>query len=670
MIPNENRDLCEKDFRDQSAAEQQRYIKMASSDCELCWTDEDPASDLAEPMAVFAALAPRWDGDKVAVRLIRSTWIRRQARLIRAARLRGESTRSLALKRRQEMPTDAFIGPLELFAPGARGDQPKGLISIPGGDLSVDGRRSRVPVAAVSYCWRTPEHPDPDGDTLLLVADCLEEIYRLKAAEHGYILNPYKNFPDELGIFFDFASLYQHPEGGRRTEEEDRLFKSALGSLEVWYAHESTTVFLLTGTGVDKGYFERGWPTYESMVASLIKKRQSGIHATWDPVIVVDASDGSRASTRAIPMAKEGSLNTRLMAPPTSCAAFRELLPKLHFTNGSDRDMVGDIYERTLRKAFGSVESLVYQNQEWDNTAVVKLASSLSFCQKVTVVDLSFNHIGDVGVTALATAMDDGALPSLRKLHLEYNAISAKGLEALACPVGQLIHLETLELSGNPLGTAPAGLAALGRGAFPSLRSLQLYRCNVSGRSLRAFADALLQGALPSLEEVNLQQYEQGTDENADQHDIGEGFEAFADALARGAMANLEKIKGDELETQSVQGGYGWSRAKTRRIQQILNSTVAGTRWEWEDVVACTWQRVAIASDSGSQSDEASDESSGLVLDQGVVATLHEHSLREARRAEKDNVCDSCGTQGIRFRCAQGCDFDLCQSCVYAVVFA
>ena len=44
----------------------------------------------------------------------------------------------------------------------------------------------------------------------------------------------------------DFASLFQHPPNGKRTEAEGRLFKQGLAGLASLYAHQYTTVFRLT----------------------------------------------------------------------------------------------------------------------------------------------------------------------------------------------------------------------------------------------------------------------------------------------------------------------------------------------------------------------------------------------------------------------------------------
>ena len=58
--------------------------------------------------------------------------------------------------------------------------------------------------------------------------------------------------------------------------------------MEVWYAHEGTTVVLLTETPEGSSalaYLLRGWPTFESSVAMLIKP-YLGI-STWPPLIDV-----------------------------------------------------------------------------------------------------------------------------------------------------------------------------------------------------------------------------------------------------------------------------------------------------------------------------------------------------------------------------------------------
>ena len=51
---------------------------------------------------------------------------------------------------------------------------------------------------------------------------------------------------------------------------------------------------------------------------------------------------------------------------------------------------------------------------------------------KLESLNLAVSSIGDVGITALATAVGSGALASCQKLDLSYNQISDAGLTALA----------------------------------------------------------------------------------------------------------------------------------------------------------------------------------------------------------------------------------------------
>ena len=136
---------------------------------------------------------------------------------------------------------------------------------------------------SVSHAWETSVHPDPRGANLLLLVDAIKRAQTTKEKTAGG--NEAKLLPSSLAVFFDFCSLFQRdptlfeasetPEakeegeerdafiaalkaktafyGGEaydksRSEAEGRPFKAALDNMEVWYAHEGTTVVLLTET--------------------------------------------------------------------------------------------------------------------------------------------------------------------------------------------------------------------------------------------------------------------------------------------------------------------------------------------------------------------------------------------------------------------------------------
>ena len=74
---------------------------------------------------------------------------------------------------------------------------------------------------------------------------------------------------------------------------------------------------------------------------------------------------------------------------------------------------------------------------------------------------LDHNQIGDAGLTALAKAVESGALASLEWLWLNNNSIVDVGMQALASAVskGALPQLKLLGLSDNAIGDI--GISAL-----------------------------------------------------------------------------------------------------------------------------------------------------------------------------------------------------------------
>ena len=61
-----------------------------------------------------------------------------------------------------------------------------------------------------------------------------------------------------------------------RSRAEVLSFGRALGDMELWYAHQGTTVYMLTklpeGSTREVGYSDSGWTTYERCSAEQIKK--------------------------------------------------------------------------------------------------------------------------------------------------------------------------------------------------------------------------------------------------------------------------------------------------------------------------------------------------------------------------------------------------------------
>lgn len=99
------------------------------------------------------------------------------------------------IKRRQDLPPDAFFLPKDAVA------------------LLDRGNRS---ILAVSHCWQTAKHPDPHGATLELIRRYLAEDPSTKGC----------------GLFWDFVSMPQKDaKSATRTKGEDTIFKGCLNCM-------------------------------------------------------------------------------------------------------------------------------------------------------------------------------------------------------------------------------------------------------------------------------------------------------------------------------------------------------------------------------------------------------------------------------------------------------
>ena len=151
-----------------------------------------------------------------------------------------------------------------------------------------------------------------------------------------------------------------------------------------------------------------------------------------------------------------------------------------------------------------------------DPDGVQQLADGLAAgaLPAVTFLVINSMHVGDAGASALAAALDRGALPRLKVLDLGDAAIGDAALVALAPALRRRPALKGLCLSGNPFGDE--GLAALvppppaagtpppPAGALKKLKVLYLDGSQITDAGCAGLAAALDSGALPALEELEL----------------------------------------------------------------------------------------------------------------------------------------------------------------------
>lgn len=368
-----------------------------------------------------------------------------------------------------------------------------------------------LPVISLSHFWRTKEHPDPDGETMELVITALEQ--RWKEFEARGVT--------DLGIIIDWSALWQAP----RTPEQSIVFGVGLKGINLWYAHQGTTVWFVTA-GADrvKGltYWEKGWTSFEFALAMLIKPANSSLQKDWSQVV---------------DLGKDGDAQTDFPRPALSepLAFFGgHAYGDKTYTNGADRDaIVAPKFRETMFQVMGGVKELNFNNLKWGGAEIKALAVVLPLCGHLTTLQLQGNSFGDDGMIALAGAM--GALAQCTYIDLDDNQIGDAGLTALASACASaLAQCTYLSLYQNQVGDQ--GMIALseslGKGALPSLEMLALNLNQIGDAGITAFSSALGSGALASLETLSLE----------DNQISDVGLSALAEAVGKGALPKCTYI--------------------------------------------------------------------------------------------------------------------------------
>ena len=133
----------------------------------------------------------------------------------------------------------------------------------------------------------------------------------------------------------------------------------------------------------------------------------------------------------------------------------------------------------------------------------------------VTWLCIIRTDVGDAGASALAAALGQGALPRLKSLDLGNTTIGNTGLVALAPALRRLPALEELYLLENSLGDEglaalvapppPAGTPPPPAGGLKKLECLRLTGTYINDAGCATLVAALSSGALPALEELELE---------------------------------------------------------------------------------------------------------------------------------------------------------------------
>ena len=388
-----------------------------------------------KPEKMYSLMRRGSDGSPAPVRLLRLSWLLKQAR------------RGAVLPRRQELPEEAFLSEAEVRALprghvgqafetcGSLSDEPSGLRDRFG--------HSDKPlrIISISHGWLTPEHPDPFGEQLARFAKQIEHERQhcpgscfevgcslccnalclgLGAGYCCYVIplvgqqcgDTDTQLPSgEFGVFYDFCSLHQKDADGQRTEPEQAAFGTALKTMGMWYAHRLTTTVILSElppgwprSAEDAPFFPeegwlrgKGWPSFERAVSGMIK-RETGdsFRRIVDPAVPRGFGSGYRA-------------------PPMHPREFAAELSRKVFSNGDDCEVVARLYADAFNAALGEAWALAFSQLEWKDADAEAFAKVLPLLRRVETLDLSFNRIGTRGFEALAAAIREGAAPALKE---------------------------------------------------------------------------------------------------------------------------------------------------------------------------------------------------------------------------------------------------------------
>jgi hypothetical protein len=172
----------------------------------------------------------------------------------------------------------------------------------------------------------------------------------------------------------------------------------------------------------------------------------------------------------------------------------------------------------------GQLHSLSLASNRLGDSALVALAAPLAALPALSTLSFALNRVGDAGIIALARALAAGSMPPPRRgasvlggsplaqLNLSENDIGDPGLDAISTAMqeGHLASLATLQLFKNQIGDAGAiSLARVLRDdghALPRLKTIEM-AANLVGRAgAAALAAALsLRVNVPSLQYIGLE---------------------------------------------------------------------------------------------------------------------------------------------------------------------
>lgn len=244
---------------------------------------------------------------------------------------------------------------------------------------------------AISHCWLSREHPDPEGSKLRQLGFFLRKLQQSTCAS--------------IAVFLDWCSLYQkrvHRSAGKleRLPQERECFARSLEQSHFWYAHECINTWCLTQVpdGM-RSFDDRGRTTWEVIVGSML----TGCSTKYAHVLtelkarkafVLDVNQISPGECEHL---RYGELVERckiIRRPPLMPDAFAELIAGKFFTCGkNDRPLIKRMYLKVFKEIYGTVKRLNFRSLPWRDAELLELCTVIPHCHKLEVLELSLEQV-------------------------------------------------------------------------------------------------------------------------------------------------------------------------------------------------------------------------------------------------------------------------------------
>ena len=309
-------------------------------------------------------------------------------------------------------------------------------------------------IIALSYCWATREHPDPENKLLADVCKVLkypdtskhfgDQQARIKAKNVG---------KREVLVFWDYPCLYQRGDTSTNgiTLLQRDSFDRGLDSINILYGHVGTLSLLCTKHYADPTtraeYKDSAWPYFEMSVSTLIKPADKAVNLPvaleWIGVKATDiASSDSGAQTNCSLRWLYAHVRRRERRLPVLPEQFNEDIRNKTATNGNDKNILIKKFKQTFDAVMAPAQKLQLSNvpgpnaDEWH----LFLTKILRSCTALVHVYLSHNEaITNVTLEVFAHLND-----TLKHLDLS----NCVGCGNCLQPLRRFLKLEDLYLAG------------------------------------------------------------------------------------------------------------------------------------------------------------------------------------------------------------------------------